>query len=268
MQKVKYLKTMSNFFKRMNKYTRTFYWYLVFLVTSGLLFLVLPGEPRFRYEYQKGTPWNHENLVAPFDFAILKTQEDLEKDRQEQLKAIIPYFTYDTLMAEQRIQLLETDWLAYNEPGDKTSIDALNALKVTLTGIYQFGILPRSTETYEELTDKGELRKRTGNRVTRVPKESINSEKSAYNLLNNTINTLVTKYPDLEESLLKLQPERYISSNLTYDNNTTQKEREEVIKNISTTRGLVQAGERIILEGEIVNDERHQILESDRKSVV
>ena len=73
---------MSNYFNWLKKYTRTFYWFLVFLVTAGLLFIILPGEPRFRYEYQKGTPWNHENLVAPFDFAILKTPEEIEELRK------------------------------------------------------------------------------------------------------------------------------------------------------------------------------------------
>ncbi len=257
---------MSNFFDRLKKYTRTFFWFLVFLVTAGLLFFILPGEPRFRYEYQKGTPWNHENLVAPFDFAILKKTEEIERDRQEQLKSVIPYFTYDTLMGDQKIKQLEADWEVLADTLNKSASAALEAITQQLAGLYREGILPRSSETYEELATKSELRKRIGNRVSRIKKESIYSEKSAYNELNSTMNTLAEKYPDLEETLLQLQPERYISSNLAYDNITTQKEREEVIRNISTTQGLVQAGERIILEGEIINDERYQILESLKAS--
>ncbi len=258
---------MSNFFNRLRRYTRTFYWFLVFLITAGFLFLILPGESRFRYEYQKGTPWNHENLVAPFDFAILKTSDELERDRQEQLKSIVPYFTFDTLMAQQQIQQLEADWQSITDSANnKTMTEALNLLKETLSNLYQTGILPRSPESYEELSDKGELKKRIGNFVTRIPKETINSEKSAYNKLNQTLNTLAEKNPELEEFLLQLQPERYISSNMAYDSSTTQKERDEILKNISTTRGLVQAGERIILEGEIINDERFQILESLKAS--
>ncbi len=257
---------MSNIFNWLKKYTRTFYWFLVFVVTAGLLFIILPGEPRFRYEYQKGTPWNHENLVAPFDFAILKTPEEIEQDRQEQLKSVIPYFTYDTLMGDQKIKQLEADWEALADTVTEPVSDALESLKVTLANLYEAGILPRSPETYDELANKNELRKRIGNRVTRIPKESIYSEKSAYNEVNNALNALAQKFPDLEELLLQLQPERYISSNLTYDSNITQKEREEALKNISTTQGLVQAGERIILEGEIVSDERYQILESLKAS--
>jgi cyclic-di-AMP phosphodiesterase PgpH len=257
---------MANYFNKLKKYTRTFYWLLVFLVTGVLLYLILPGEPRFRYEYQKGAPWNHENLVAPFDFAILKAPEEIERERQELLKGLIPYFTYDTAVAEQRIRLLESDWKTITETEENVQSEVAEEIKEMLLNFYQAGILPRSPETYEELTGKNELRKRIGNRVIRIQKDRIYSEKSAYYELANALEDMAVRYPENANQILKLQPERYITSNLSYDSNTTQKEREEILRNISTTRGMVQTGERIILQGEIVNDERYQILESLKAS--
>jgi cyclic-di-AMP phosphodiesterase PgpH len=253
---------MDNFFKNLKSFTRTFYWILMFLVTGGLLFFILPGEPRFKYEYQKGAPWSHENLVAPFDFAILKPQDEIERDRQEQLKAIVPYFTFDTTMMELKIKQLESDWQLLAETEEDPVYLGLQEIRNLLTRIYQAGVLPRSPETYEELNANIELKKRVGNRVTRIQKERIFSEKSAYNELSILLDILLEKYPESAPILQRLQPERYIASNLTYDSVTTQKEREEVLRNISTTRGMVQTGERIILQGEIVSDERYQVLES------
>jgi cyclic-di-AMP phosphodiesterase PgpH len=257
---------MDDFFNNLKRYSRTFYWMLMFLITAGLLFLILPGEPRFKYEYQKGTPWRHENLVAPFDFAILKAAEEIERDRQEQLKAIIPYFTFDTTMAEQKIKLLEADWQVISEMEEDKVPDILPAIRELLVKIYQAGVLPRSPETYDELSGNTELRKRIGTRIIRIQKERIFSEKTFYNELSILMDVLMKKYPDAARLIQKLQPERYIASNLTYDNITTQKEREEVLRNISTTRGMIQTGERIILQGEIVNDERYQVLESLKAS--
>jgi cyclic-di-AMP phosphodiesterase PgpH len=257
---------MADFFNKLKKYTRTFYWLLVFLITGVLLYLILPGEPRFRYEYQKGAPWNHENLVAPFDFAILKAPEEIERERQELLKTLIPYFTYDTTVAEQRIRLLETDWETLTETEEDVQDGIVQEIKEILLNFYQAGILLRSPETYEELTGKNDLRKRIGNRVIRIQKDRIYSEKSAYHELTNALEDLAARYSENASQILKLQPERYITSNLTYDSNTTQKEREEILRNISVTRGMVQTGERIILQGEIVNDERYQMLESLKAS--
>jgi cyclic-di-AMP phosphodiesterase PgpH len=98
---------MSKFFTNLKKYTQTFYWIFTFLVTAVLLFLIMPGEQKFKYEYQKGFPWNHENLVAPFDFAILKTEGEIEQEKEELLGSVIPYFTFDTTLAATKINQLK-----------------------------------------------------------------------------------------------------------------------------------------------------------------
>src|SRR5690606_33106386 len=157
------------------------------------------------------------------------TAEEFEHERQEQLKSIIPYFTYDTLIFDEKAKQLTTDWQTLTNPEDDTAQDALKILIDQLGAFYQTGILPLSSETYEELKDKSDLRKRVGTRVTRISEESIHSEKSAYNDLTETLRTLTEKFPELQEALQQLQPERYIASNLTYDNATTQKEREEAL---------------------------------------
>ena len=48
----------------------------------SLVFIVYlsPREVQFKYEFQKGKPWLHENLVAPFDFAILKSETALKEE--------------------------------------------------------------------------------------------------------------------------------------------------------------------------------------------
>jgi len=85
---------MNDFQKEINNYALILYWVLVFGVTTVLLFLVLPGEPKFKYEYQKGYPWQHENLVAPFDFAILKSDAEIASEKAEILESVIPYFQF------------------------------------------------------------------------------------------------------------------------------------------------------------------------------
>ncbi|RIH62786.1 HDIG domain-containing protein [Mariniphaga sediminis] len=257
---------MDTFLMKLKNYTRTFYWLFVFLFTSVLLFLVMPGEPRFKYEYQKGFPWNHENLVAPFDFAILKTPAEIEKEKTEQLESVIPYFSFDTTLVNQKLNLLKSDWQAMTDSMENPQPEIFTEAESAIRDIYKIGILARSAETYPELTGKEELKKRAGNTVSKIQTEKIYSEKSAYNELNNTFRELAGKYPGAKDLLLKLKPEKFIVSNLSYDSGTTQKEKDEAVKNISATRGMLQTGERIILEGEIVNDEKFQILESLKAS--
>ena len=257
---------MSKFYEKLKGYTRIFYWILVFLVSAFLLFLILPGEPKFKYEYQKGFPWQHENLVAPFDFAIEKSPKELEKEKEQQQQAVVPYFIYDTTIVNKEISKLKADLnISADSTGDEKKA-AFNTLKEKLTGLYKNGILQRSADTYEVLNNKTELRKRTGTMVTKIALVNIYSEKSAYNELNNAIQQIEKNSPDLKNWLSSISPENYITSNLVYDEATTQKAMDEAVEGISTTRGMVQMGERIILQGEIVDNNKYQILESLKDS--
>ena len=257
---------MDNFLKRLKKYTRIFYWIFVFLMTAVLLYLVLPGEPKFKYEYQKGFPWRHENLVAPFDFAILKTADEIQQEKEEQLETVVPYFVYDTTQVKAQTNKLKSDWQNLAGSNEAANPGVIAEITAVLKSIYQNGILPKSAGNYDILAGKNELKKRTGTLVEKMSLGKVFSEKSAYNAIRDTLLRLENKYPGAAKILNELEPDGYISANLEYDEETTQKEIEEITKNISNTRGMMQAGERIILEGEIVDDEKFQILESLKAS--
>ncbi|MDR2911092.1 MAG: HDIG domain-containing protein [Bacteroidales bacterium] len=243
-------------------YTRIFYWSFIFLGAAVLLYFILPGEQKFKYEYQKGFSWQHENLVAPFDFAIVKSDQELETEKAELLKSIIPYFTFDTLLAYEKVKQLEYDLKISNE----TQKLALLKISENLKIVYSNGILQRSLENYPELEGKTELKKREGTLVTKIAISKIYSEKTAYNELHNYIIDLKNDFPQLSGWLDNIPVEKYIASNLQFDETTTQREIDHLIQNIPKTRNMVQMGEIIVLGGEIINAEKFQILESLKES--
>ena len=48
-----------------------------------IILLVLPRSAKLSYDYRKGAPWKYETLIAPFDFPILKTEDQLLEDRRQ-----------------------------------------------------------------------------------------------------------------------------------------------------------------------------------------
>ena len=68
----------------------------LFVVTVILLVLVLPKEGKFRYEFTKGKPWLHDDLYAPFDFAIIKYEDELKAEQEEVTANLKPFFKLDT----------------------------------------------------------------------------------------------------------------------------------------------------------------------------
>jgi hypothetical protein len=57
----------------------------LFFLTALILLQSFPHEGKFRYEFQKSKPWLNEDLIAPFDFAIFKTDAELKKEREAAL---------------------------------------------------------------------------------------------------------------------------------------------------------------------------------------
>ena len=256
---------IKNITQKIKSYTLIFSWIFIFLLTAVLLFLILPGEPKFKYEYQKGFPWKHENLVAPFDFAILKTYNEIEKEKFEQLNAIAPYFTVDTVIVAQKLAMMESDW--HNLPGaGQTNTEVLNFLKASLKELYEKGILQHSPETNKELKGKNEIKKRIGNRVEKISINDLLSEKTAYTLFVNILKETSGIYSGAENEIRRLTPKNYIAANLEFDELTTIKEIKSATSAISSTRGMIKTGERIVLEGEIIDDAKFQILESLKAS--
>ena len=52
---------------------------ILFLITIVAIVYIFPKQGKFKYEFQnlKGKPWYHEDLIAPFDFAIKKHLKSL-----------------------------------------------------------------------------------------------------------------------------------------------------------------------------------------------
>ncbi len=256
---------MNKFLKKLKSYTKLILQVLLFVATAVALYFILPGEPKFKYEYQKGFPWRHENLVAPFDFAILKTAKELEDEKAEQLQALVPYFTNDTLQKHESLALLRQDMGLDTDTTNSIKNNIYETLASAISDLYTNGILQFSVDTYTELNEKSEINKRVGNLVQKTDIKKLNSEKSAYNSLLNTRKNIVdagNQYDWLNNLVL----DRYISANLIYDSETSQKEIDEATQNLSATRGMVKLGERIVLEGEIVDATKYQLLESLKAS--
>lgn len=253
---------MKTFRDNLLKYSKFIFWGFAFITAAVLLYLILPSEPRFMYEYQKGAPWKHDNLVAPFDFAILKSSNEIEIEKREATKNFAPYFLADTVISTQKLGELIKD-LGEIKREEHPEISAVEReLVSSLQAIYYNGILLTSPEAMDVLANKSEISVVTGNMVDRRAIADLTSEKTAYNNFRQITTEVSARFPEVAGILRNLDAAKYIKSNLSYDDNYTRSELNRLESSIATARGMVQAGERIILKGEIVDDSRFQLLES------
>ena len=75
---------MSKTLNKLYKHNTSIYKVILFLVTAVTIVYLFPKGGQFKYEFTKGKPWQYDNLYAPFDFAINKSEEEIT----EEIKAI------------------------------------------------------------------------------------------------------------------------------------------------------------------------------------
>ena len=241
--------------------------YGMILVSIILIATFLPTQPRFRYEYEKGKVWMHEDLVSPYNFAVLKTQAELDEDRQNVLKSVYPVYDHRTQLVEQQLAQFETDlpekWQAagLDSLGENIAVYERAGTQL-LTEIYKRGIIAlnnkfqgdRTNYTFTLLTD---------NVARQVNTASVFTTETALEYVRKTIgNRSAIKQKDWLIDILG----DYINVNYVFNESLTSKLEADALATISTTRGMVQRGELIVANGTNVNNEIFQKIESLRKA--
>ena len=215
----------------------------------AIIIQLFPTENKFKYHFEIGKPWSYELITASFDFPIYKNEEIILKETAELLKNYAPYYVIDTTMAQKQFEKLAADYQKANEK----PIEHAAFLKNKLNQIYSKGVI--TAEDLSELNSEARTKIHyiLPNRLTRqIPVDELYTPKTAY------------------EEILKGAPEEikeynlnvYLVENLKYDTATSNVAKNDLLKSLSLTSGMIQSGERIIDRGEIVTPESYAALNS------
>ncbi len=236
------------------------------MVSLVVLVSFFPKEAKFKFEYNRGRPWMHQDLIAPFDFAVLKPADEIEKERNEILQNKTLYFDFKIEVNEQVrkafIERFERDWS--NKYADKKLTPELKKSTIEeglniLTKIHSRGVL-QSIPEIGGISDDHTIMLIIQNVAERVSSGDFYTVQTAYDAMIKMLESI----DNVDKSLLKTILGESISQNIFFNERVTNAELQQRIERISTTRGMVQEGERIISKGEVVTPARYQLLESLR----
>jgi hypothetical protein len=250
---------MKKLLTRLARYYHFFYIAFAFSATVFLLYLIVPGESRFKYEFQKNAPWRHETLVAPFNFAILKTDEEVKLEQDSVQSRYIPYLKVDTL---QRV--VQTNNLAKVLSQHELEPKTVQNLTNFLGELYETGLIEQAPENHPGLQNKKEVILITDKLARHVPAGEFLTLKSAYQKLSDTLRSSLGE--DFETFNESVNLSDFIVTNISYDEEFNVSELQKKLDEISITLGMVQSGERIIFKGDIVTPDKYVILDSLKRS--
>ncbi len=232
------------------------YKYLLYVLVVGLIVYLFPKGGQFKYEFQKGKPWQHETLYAPFDFSVKKTPEEIKEEELLIRARQIPYFFKDSSVAQNQKELLSQKISVYFQ--QQEGIDTVATRKWAqsfLDSVYQKGLLKKTLQL--NVPDQIYLR---------YKREAILTEVSEFLTISQLPIVLDSLYASSLKTPLDGSLKDVVLSSLSpdvfYDKDLSEKATDAALSNISTTRGFIDKGKLIIAKGAVVAPDNYKVLSS------
>ncbi|MFC0321619.1 MULTISPECIES: HD family phosphohydrolase [Olivibacter] len=237
--------------------------YGMMVLSVIVICIFLPKQPRFRFEYEKGKIWMHEDLIAPYNFAILKTPNEIRADREQVLESVYPVYDNHTETkgeeTERFLAEFEGKWKGSGQEDREMGLYSQTVTQI-LAHIYDRGVIGL-TKKFQTKGEHYNFNLVTNNITEKKNTAEVYTRETALAYANSIIDS---KSSITEKDWLKSLVSDYIQPNYVYNERLTDKLIAEAINNISTTRGMVQRGELIVANGSMVNNEVFQKVESLR----
>lgn len=219
-------------------------------IPLALLFLILlsilPKAGNFSYDYKKGMPWMYDDLVARFDFPVLKSSSQMEEDERLVRQSQPPFYRRDEAARRQA----QSQASALPQP-------LSSQVSSVLQTVYSHGLCDVLSANAEAVCIYG-----SAGRIDTLPSAYVYTLQQARNDLQGALRQT---YGEAADSLFEaVSPDRIFEPDLLYDEVRTQQELKKSLDNLATTSGIVYAGEVIIRRGEPVTAQTQNKLDSYR----
>lgn len=257
------MKRLFNFFR--DQYDG-FFKLFIFIAAIVVIVFIFPKEAKFKYEFQKGKPWGHNDLIATFDFPIYKPAEKLAKEKEELEQNKKLYFKVDTNVVDQVTQKLSAYLSQEFEKGEfafsskEMFQEQLQSVQNQIRAIYEKGIV-QLIPSIENKSEEYSIELIYGKVVTSKELGQLYTARSAFAAFEQRLNSTEKSF----KSTALLYFEELLEQNIFFDEETTNQIYKESIQKISLTEGLVVRGESIISKGEIVDGKKLLMIQSLKK---
>ncbi len=217
----------------------------LFLASLAVIVYLYPSDYKFRYELSnmKTHPWPHDNLIAPFDFAIKKSAEELAEEKKVIQDNQMAYFVFDTSIVNQNEQLLSKQFSG-------STPEKRREILTVVDRVYALGIRAVNNAAGKEPGDVILLVQGTIAEEHELAEfiDPLEADSIIISLLRDA------KYDWISRDYTPLP------ANIVYDSSYTNKSLRQALENISPFRGAITKGEIIVSRGEIVDEEIFQKL--------
>ena len=228
---------------------------VVLAATIALLTWFLPhGRSSLRYEMNQ--PWPYNQIIARYQFPILKSEAQQAHERDSVRRLYEPYMQLLSHIETSQVNSFRSDYNKLNPAEFPPAYRKF--IETRLHQAYTRGIVSNSDK--EMLSDDTitNVRVYSGTEAQSRPLTRLLTQKAAYEFLLADADTL--GYP--RQKLQKLNLNNYLEPNLAYDKSKSDSEWQGLLDGLAPSVGVVVAGQSIVDRGQLVDENTYQMLKS------
>lgn len=257
---------MKKIFQQLAERIPNYARYIIALVTLVALTPLFPTNATFKYRFSMGQTWLYDDLVANFDFAILKTPDELAKERADMEREFSPYYEIDLEVIQQRKKEFAEKFdgqlhLSRSQFPDVTHNTPayISYGNHVLEKLLSKGIL--KTDTFLQKRDKEfVVNLLRGNTSEKQTVQNLLTPEKAREWLSDSLPFSHLGEPEFLLNLL----EPLLTPNLAFNAEKTKEFKQQEFDKITSARGMVKSGELIVPKGGIITQGVYQKLISYR----
>lgn len=241
--------------------------YLIAAITIFIISLLFPKYQQFNYAFEIGQQWKGRDLYAPFDFAVLKEQAEINQQLDSLKKTLVPCYERNGIVPNQEIAILTE---RFNKKLKTVSKDNLykdvtmnaelylNTCKDILMKVYEKGIIETEVDFGNKTPTSEILIADEHKRIKHAFAEFQSLEAAEANFTAALMNSGL-KDSDFFLSIFQEKP-NLIIPNIIFNDTLTNQFHASTLENFTRGRGMIKEGERIISRREMINENTYQKL--------
>lgn len=237
--------------------------YVMMVTTIAIITFVLPKQPKFKYEFEKGNIWLHDDLVSPYNYPLIKSPEEVKADKESIKKSILPIYRFNNKIKDTQLSQYQADfeakWRQANLQNIPLKENTFKAGFIFLNKAYNKGIIGLNKK-YQRSNQNYLISILDNNLETEISTATLLTAPAAFAQANQ----LLANDKTIESALLLHIIDDHITPNVFYDEIFTEIRENRALENVSSTRGMIQKGELIIAAGSSIDADVYKKLESLR----
>lgn len=232
-----------------NKTQNNVYLTLIFIVATAIVVYFMPRDSQHKYSYEENRPWSYSLLTAPFDITVYRDSATVKHMTDSVEATMVPIFRRDNAQRSRVVSAIEAN--------DSLAAGIKARLVSAVDRVYRKGIVSQATAMEIARGDLPEVKFNENNVNVSHTTSGYLSQRDAYAFIDSLFRS-----PDDHRAFQKAALASMLLPNIVEDREATRLYHETLIQPIVSGIGVIQKGERIISQGDIVTPQLYQVLKT------